>query len=492
MVALYSAQSSKHCLDTRHTYTLAQQAVDLMRLRVTAENAATLPTEWLERALCSVCGSGEDWEDDPIMFCDGCYTPSHFLCLGFKVGSYAQHLQKTATARKRRLDRAGGERGLSLAARLGQEREPKKADVNSGQQQQQQTRSSSSRKGAAASSSGSPQQLQHQQAAASGGGEEEEQWLCPACESLRRQVALLDDDSALKAIRVVAGPRTAAALESTRQSLRPDWKSEKADRFDVQPLPRLLGMAPPAVRRLPLKHLRLTKVTPTKEEAAQDGADDDEEEDAETAAAGENGARSSQVSEDSETRPAVSSEEDSQKELLHGRAFLRRVPLAFSDAEPDEWAAGEAPVSASSVFNSASTHAPQSAGASSAPSVQTTKSGNAFQAFDSEAGSSASGVSLNAFSFFSKDCSRRFIVEAEAERGLSVVLRIPCCIHCGLDAFCAGGGPVRRIEGVSLFLTLRRTTAWRPGCHWDCGIGCLFCSRWSGRTFAAPWLWAVS
>ncbi|PHJ21511.1 phd-finger domain-containing protein, partial [Cystoisospora suis] len=63
MLRHYIEQSAKSSMDTRHTYTLTQQSRDIIRLRVTCVSSGSLPPEWAERALCTVCGSGEDWDE---------------------------------------------------------------------------------------------------------------------------------------------------------------------------------------------------------------------------------------------------------------------------------------------------------------------------------------------------------------------------------------------------------------------------------------------
>ncbi|KJP87826.1 hypothetical protein AK88_02582 [Plasmodium fragile] len=82
MINFYINEYLKNKLNTKHTYTLSKQIVDLLKLRILINNSSQLPNNWTEKALCNICSLGEDWEDNPIVFCDCCYTPMHSFCTG--------------------------------------------------------------------------------------------------------------------------------------------------------------------------------------------------------------------------------------------------------------------------------------------------------------------------------------------------------------------------------------------------------------------------
>ncbi|CAA9987714.1 conserved Plasmodium protein, unknown function [Plasmodium knowlesi strain H] len=82
MINFYINEYLKNKLNTKHTYTLSKQIVDLLKLRILISNSSQLPNNWTEKALCNICSLGEDWEDNPIVFCDCCYTPMHSFCTG--------------------------------------------------------------------------------------------------------------------------------------------------------------------------------------------------------------------------------------------------------------------------------------------------------------------------------------------------------------------------------------------------------------------------
>ncbi|SCM24339.1 conserved Plasmodium protein, unknown function [Plasmodium chabaudi chabaudi] len=84
MINFYINEYLKNKLNTKHTYTLSKQIVDLLKLRVTVNHSSQLPNSWTEKALCNICSVGEDWDDNPIVFCDCCYTPMHSFCTGFR------------------------------------------------------------------------------------------------------------------------------------------------------------------------------------------------------------------------------------------------------------------------------------------------------------------------------------------------------------------------------------------------------------------------
>ncbi|RQX74721.1 PHD-finger domain-containing protein [Toxoplasma gondii CAST] len=277
MLRHYIEQSAKSSLDTRHTYTLTQQSRDILRLRVSCSSSGRLPPEWAERALCTVCGSGEDWDEDPIMFCDGCYQPVHFLCLGHKaVSSYEEFVKASTTRRQRRVAQAGGDQGLAPATARergsGPKRDKKKAAERAKEEKKKGRGGTgdllaSGAFGASALGAGSgdaPGASRPAEGDPSGPGaspgdtghntrrpvcgaggfafrEDEEEWLCPVCEWLRKQLPQLDDELALAAIRLAAGPRSHSEAAECRGSYV-GWHFERLEHFDSWVKPQLLAL----------------------------------------------------------------------------------------------------------------------------------------------------------------------------------------------------------------------------------------------------------
>ncbi|PHJ15100.1 phd-finger domain-containing protein, partial [Cystoisospora suis] len=60
--------------------------------------------------------------------------------------------------------------------------------------------------------------------------DDEEEWLCPICEWLRKQLPQLDDEIALEAIRLAAGPRSLDEAKDCRLSYV-GWQHEDLNRF---------------------------------------------------------------------------------------------------------------------------------------------------------------------------------------------------------------------------------------------------------------------
>ncbi|PFH35362.1 hypothetical protein BESB_062490 [Besnoitia besnoiti] len=308
MLRLYIEQSARSSLDTRHTYTLTQQSRDILRLRISCTSSGRLPPEWAERALCTVCGSGEDWDEDPIMFCDGCYQPVHFLCLGHRaVSSYEDFVKASTSRRQRRVAQAGGDNGLAPATARerggGAKRDKKKAGANEKKERNNSRASQPTPAhrdlsgggggdafgaptgalggaGAGCANGGGPRgdasgegtslddgrasasAQSHAEGGAGGakagdaaahtrrplcgaGGfafrEDEEEWLCPVCEWLRKQLPQLDDELALAAIRLAAGPRSQDEAAECRASYV-GWHFERLERFDSWVRPQLLAL----------------------------------------------------------------------------------------------------------------------------------------------------------------------------------------------------------------------------------------------------------
>ncbi|KEP67374.1 UNVERIFIED_CONTAM: PHD-finger domain-containing protein [Hammondia hammondi] len=277
MLRHYIEQSAKSSLDTRHTYTLTQQSRDILRLRVSCTSSGRLPPEWAERALCTVCGSGEDWDEDPIMFCDGCYQPVHFLCLGHKaVSSYEEFVKASTMRRQRRVAQAGGDQGLAPATARergsGPKRDKKKA-AERAKEEKKKARggtgdllasagfgvpvpgagsgdaagTSRPTEGDQAGTGAGPGDTCHntRRPVCGAGGfafrEDEEEWLCPVCEWLRKQLPQLDDELALAAIRLAAGPRSQSEAAECRGSYV-GWHFERLEHFDSWVKPQLLAL----------------------------------------------------------------------------------------------------------------------------------------------------------------------------------------------------------------------------------------------------------
>ncbi|CBZ54401.1 hypothetical protein NCLIV_048300 [Neospora caninum Liverpool] len=285
MLRHYIEQSAKSSLDTRHTYTLTQQSRDILRLRISCTSSGRLPPEWAERALCTVCGSGEDWDEDPIMFCDGCYQPVHFLCLGHRaVSSYEEFVKASTTRRQRRVAQAGGDQGLAPATARergsGPKRDKKKSErakdeknkprgssgeasstslsafggpqpgpqgqIDGASNDPCAQRASRLADGEEPSGANPPADSNHARRPVCGAGgfafrEDEEEWLCPVCEWLRKQLPQLDDELALAAIRLAAGPRSLGEAAECRGSYV-GWHFERLERFDSWVRPQLLAL----------------------------------------------------------------------------------------------------------------------------------------------------------------------------------------------------------------------------------------------------------
>lgn len=96
MINFYINEYLKNKLNTKHTYTISKQIVDLLKLRLLINHSSLLPNSWTEKALCNICNIGEDWEDNPIVFCDCCYTPMHSFCSGSKnIKNYNSNKKET-------------------------------------------------------------------------------------------------------------------------------------------------------------------------------------------------------------------------------------------------------------------------------------------------------------------------------------------------------------------------------------------------------------
>ncbi|KAF8817752.1 PHD-finger domain-containing protein, partial [Cardiosporidium cionae] len=209
MLKLYIREHEEESLDTRHTYTLTKQCVDLQRLRITCTTSRNLPDEWAERALCTICGSGDDWDEDPIMFCDGCYRPMHFCCLGYPLGHYREIMEEYTKERTK------------------WKRESLKQFPESFETPQ--TSEDNPTLPLPSSTSTRP--------VGGAGGfvcqESEEDWLCPLCVWVRRQLPFItEEEVALNVIRKIAGPRTLASYQRLLESYS-GWKTEHVENLET-------------------------------------------------------------------------------------------------------------------------------------------------------------------------------------------------------------------------------------------------------------------
>ena len=82
MIQQYKQEFIEERLSAREAYRLARQARDLLGFRMLCRDANCLPALWVEQALCFVCGQADEYDADPIVFCDGCFVPTHLTCVG--------------------------------------------------------------------------------------------------------------------------------------------------------------------------------------------------------------------------------------------------------------------------------------------------------------------------------------------------------------------------------------------------------------------------
>ncbi|CDR96284.1 PHD-finger family protein, putative [Babesia bigemina] len=178
MIKSYIDQYNNKMMDNRYNYNTQRQSYDVLRIRLTCTKSSNLPAHWTDHALCSVCGSDEDWDDDPILFCDCCYIPMHYCCLGYKPGTMSETMKQNIRRHK-----------------LLHTKEDDEPIVD------------------------------------------EDEWLCPCCLFLMDQLAFLSESTAMKAIRVAAGPRNKQTLEFFRDN-PPD---DNALPLEAVPLPYVVG-----------------------------------------------------------------------------------------------------------------------------------------------------------------------------------------------------------------------------------------------------------
>lgn len=185
MLETYIEQYNNKTLDNRYTYSVQRQSLDVLLLRLRVHKSSDLPSTWTDRALCSICGTDEDWDDDPILFCDCCYIPMHFCCLGYKPGTLTDVKQKLNMNKFHRLNFYN-----HLANNI--ERPVKKIKL---------------------------EKLDDYM------DTDEDEWYCPVCTYLMEQLVFLDENLVMTAIRNVAGPKTYQHLEMINEN----YTSHKID-----------------------------------------------------------------------------------------------------------------------------------------------------------------------------------------------------------------------------------------------------------------------
>ncbi|KAL8444149.1 hypothetical protein Emag_005663 [Eimeria magna] len=489
MVQHYIQQSAAHALDTRHTYTLADQTLDISRLRVSCSSSSRLPPEWAERALCTVCGSGEDWDEDPIIFCDGCYTPTHFLCLGGRAGGFDAAVAAVAAKRRRRAREAGGEDGLSPAAAAAKAAAAAAAagavaGAGSGSAGRDALKGapervggggggSGGRRGSSSSSSNSGAAGGEERRPVGGAGgfaagqDEEEEWLCPVCDHVRKQLPLVDEDTALASIRLAASPRTPAEAEACRAARHSDWGHEDLAAFDHWSPPKLLGLQQGDGRKprgfnhrraalaphqlgTGIPAVRVDRAAAAAATAAALAA---------AAAAAKSSAAAAATSATAAAAAAAAALGAAEKWLAGAAAaacdddeanvdssdgwinpldYLRQVPFCFSDSEDEEVVLSDAAAAAAVAGSQQQRSGSKTAGLQQQQQQQQQEE-----------------EPLQSSKFYSKDPKMRCVVEVSPVKGLLVTLRLPVCCLCGFDAFCPGGGPMRKTDKPKVWAHVR-------------------------------------
>uniref|UniRef100_A0A3B0N254 PHD-zinc-finger like domain/PHD-like zinc-binding domain containing protein, putative n=1 Tax=Theileria annulata TaxID=5874 RepID=A0A3B0N254_THEAN len=185
MLETYIEQYNNKTLDNRYTYSVQRQSLDVLLLRLKVNKSSDLPSTWTDRALCSICGTDEDWDDDPILFCDCCYIPMHFCCLGYKPGTLTDIKQKLNVNKFHRLNFYN-----HLANNI--ERPVKKIKLDKLDDYMDM---------------------------------DEDEWYCPVCTYLMEQLVFLDENLVMTAIRNIAGPKTQQHLEMINEN----YTSHKVD-----------------------------------------------------------------------------------------------------------------------------------------------------------------------------------------------------------------------------------------------------------------------
>ncbi|XP_053992762.1 uncharacterized protein LOC128883915 isoform X2 [Hylaeus volcanicus] len=88
LVDLYRYEVFHSVTSGYYAYSLSKQYYDLNFFRIlSALNGLGISGWWTEQGLCSVCGSGVTYDEDPLVFCDACFIPAHHGCVGYPVVS---------------------------------------------------------------------------------------------------------------------------------------------------------------------------------------------------------------------------------------------------------------------------------------------------------------------------------------------------------------------------------------------------------------------
>ncbi|GFE52725.1 PHD-finger domain-containing protein [Babesia ovis] len=178
MIKSYIEQYNNKVMDNRYNYNTQRQSYDVLRIRLSCSKSSNLPAQWTDHALCSICGSDEEWDDDPILFCDCCYIPMHYCCLGYKPGTMSETVRQNVRRHK-----------------LLHTKEDDEPNID------------------------------------------EDEWMCPSCIFLLDQLAFIDENMALKAIRIAAGPRNKQMVDI----LRDNPNGDNFQPLEISKLPYIVG-----------------------------------------------------------------------------------------------------------------------------------------------------------------------------------------------------------------------------------------------------------
>ncbi|BAM40856.1 uncharacterized protein TOT_030000118 [Theileria orientalis strain Shintoku] len=173
MLQHYIELYNNKTLDNRYTYSVQRQSVDVLQLRLKVLKSSELPGTWTDRALCSICGTDDDWDDDPILFCDCCYIPMHFCCLGYKPGTLSDVKQKLMMNKFQRMNYFNYliNNPDKPAKKFKLERMESLTDMD------------------------------------------DDEWYCPVCNYLMEQLSFLDENLVMAIIRTVGGPKNLEQLK---------------------------------------------------------------------------------------------------------------------------------------------------------------------------------------------------------------------------------------------------------------------------------------
>ncbi|UKK01024.2 hypothetical protein MACK_001837 [Theileria orientalis] len=199
-------------LDNRYTYSVQRQSVDVLQLRLKVLKSSELPGTWTDRALCSICGTDDDWDDDPILFCDCCYIPMHFCCLGYKPGTLSDVKQKLMMNKFQRVNYFNYliNNPDKPAKKFKFDRMESFTDMD------------------------------------------DDEWYCPVCNYLMEQLSFLDENLVMAIIRTVGGPKNLEQLKLLIQhnSGNPN-ENEAKDEQESESKPKRQKMDPTFKYNLP-------------------------------------------------------------------------------------------------------------------------------------------------------------------------------------------------------------------------------------------------